>query len=239
MRNLDYEPVPYANAPADLKICHLPCPEENCTIPQFSESPNLKSDRLDECVKSECERMPCDVEEPSSDREDQSVFKECEGDFDARSPIDVEYSGEGQPYNRDPASLYNTGEVAGSDSEDGCRTPSTCAGYEEHSWLPDEGCWTVWSLFDHSGLATHCATLSDQDQRPPAQCRTGWDDEAMDEPGSSASVTSSGEEEDATDDMQGEFDAPGAALTACTACPCSPVSDSGFSGLLWNLSAID
>jgi hypothetical protein len=131
-------------------------------------------------------------------------------------------------------------------SESTCETPSTCAGCEDQSWLPIEGCWAEWNAGDSPCFRTACL----RNERPPAQCRTGWDnDEAVDELGGRGPATLKAprvdEEEDPLCADDGESLAPndtaGAALTACKACPCSPVSlsDACFPCLSWDLCAVE
>jgi hypothetical protein len=124
-----------------------------------------------------------------------------------------------------------------------CETPSTCAGCEDQSLLPIECCWAAWSAGDSPTLRHARLGM----ERPPAQCRTGWDnDEAVDEPSGRGL-----EPPDSSRFDGGRFaqagvslapdDAAGAALTACTACPCSPLSfsDVCFPCLSWDLCAVE
>ena len=130
-------------------------------------------------------------------------------------------------------------------SESTCETPSTCAGREDQSWLPIEGCWITWSACDSPSLRIACLGK----ERPPAQCRTGWDnDEAVDALGGRDPAALGASRVDEEDRLRGGDGLPsspndeaGAALTACTACPCSPVSlnDSCFPCLLWDPCAVE
>ena len=112
-----------------------------------------------------------------------------------------------------------------------CLTPSTCIDYDVDSIDSCRVRWAVWSSPEHP-VAIRAAHL-DLDTKPPPQCRMGWDNDELAEEQGELSTASEPNEQP----HQSTADPPGAALTACTLCPCSPISDVGFPGMLWHLAA--